>query len=477
MIHKGTLLLILTTLFLVSFSKAATVINFQIIVRDSVLIEYYKPFAGFVNTHINSERMKRATGSFSIKFELTQPTFIRFKIHDLIVDLLCEPFDTITLKINSDLKKRNRESVVFSGANSLGHSFYNFHFNKIRMKKFDYVTDVYETNSNKEIDKLILGIKKELMRQTFWVDSLKAKGAISEGFSMYMSTEIKSILAWHVGELCNKYLRYQGDPMLRLRANEIHRNLFSLVDPLDSKLRTCTAAESYYYTYLEGLYSQNQNIDTSKLILNEYPFFTLAPTDMQWFLWGNALYAETAFTSNIYQYCNTFNKYRSEFGDSPFVQYFESLGICKEIAGNDFTIIEPIDSDLFTLFSFSFPKKKMLIDLWATWCAPCIMEFKNYDIDFNKFMEQNEISLVFISIDEFSKREKWKNSIKGHNLKGYHLIAGERLRQSIKEIVYDGGTIVIPRYLIADENGKIISVDFKRPSDPDFKEEIIKLLR
>ena len=117
------------------------------------------------------------------------------------------------------------------------------------------------------------------------------------------------------------------------------------------------------------------------------------------------------------------------------------------------------------------------MDIWATWCAPCKMEFKFYDAAFYEFMKEHKIELVFISIDDPKRRDQWEREVNTFNLKGNHILAQTHLQASLKEVVYDDGNVVIPRYLLADETGKILSTDFMRPSDPQFQNEIRKQFR
>ena len=57
-------------------------------------------------------------------------------------------------------------------------------------------------------------------------------------------------------------------------------------------------------------------------------------------------------------------------------------------------------------------------------------------------------------------------------LKGNHVLAQKLLLKSIHELVYRNQDIIIPRYLVFDESGKMLSSDFIRPSDADFAIEL-----
>ncbi|TMM29694.1 TlpA family protein disulfide reductase [Polaribacter aestuariivivens] len=109
--------------------------------------------------------------------------------------------------------------------------------------------------------------------------------------------------------------------------------------------------------------------------------------------------------------------------------------------------------------------KKILIDVWASWCGDCAKSLPNVK---NLQKDYPEVVFLFLSVDK-SKRA-WKNGITRFNLKGEHY----NLRKGMKdgEFVDFLNLGWIPRYLIVDKQGKIQLHKATRASDPAIVEAL-----
>ncbi len=109
--------------------------------------------------------------------------------------------------------------------------------------------------------------------------------------------------------------------------------------------------------------------------------------------------------------------------------------------------------------------KFVYIDVWATWCGPCKAE-----IPFLKEVEETyhgkNIEFVSISVDKAKDYKKWKTMIVEKELGGIQLLADKDWNSSFVKAYKISG---IPRFILIDPDGNIVSPDAPRPSSPKLK--------
>lgn len=138
--------------------------------------------------------------------------------------------------------------------------------------------------------------------------------------------------------------------------------------------------------------------------------------------------------------------------------------------GLDFTYKDINDKPV----SFSdFKGKFVYIDLWATWCGPCkaeIPHMKKIEEDYHG----KNIVFVSLSLDKAKDAQKWKDFVTKEQLKGIQLMADKDFGSDVAKN-YD--VHAIPRFLLFDTKGNIINADALRPSNPELRVQLDKLLK
>ncbi|MFT6699670.1 MAG: thiol-disulfide isomerase/thioredoxin [Porticoccaceae bacterium] len=119
----------------------------------------------------------------------------------------------------------------------------------------------------------------------------------------------------------------------------------------------------------------------------------------------------------------------------------------------------------------SFKGKYVYIDVWATWCRPCIQQIP-YLQTLEKEYHNKNIEFVSISTDESRRsggsweaaEKKWRGFIKKKNMTGVQLWSGQDY--SFQQAYQINS---IPRFILIDPEGKIVEANAARPSDPALK--------
>ena len=96
----------------------------------------------------------------------------------------------------------------------------------------------------------------------------------------------------------------------------------------------------------------------------------------------------------------------------------------------------------------TYQGKKVLIDVWASWCADCVKGLPSVR---NLQKEYPEVIFLFLSVDK--NKNAWKNGIERFQMKGAHYNLPKGLKSGDFVDFIDVGWI--PRYLVIDAQGKI----------------------
>ena len=120
----------------------------------------------------------------------------------------------------------------------------------------------------------------------------------------------------------------------------------------------------------------------------------------------------------------------------------------------------------------SFKGKVIVIDVWATWCGSCLKNMPKFMELINSFKENKDVVFFTVSTDSDELREKWLAAIEKHKMGGMLNLTPERNSTPQFEEKYFVSSV--PRYIVIDKEGKIVSAFAPKPGKE--LEKIIKEL-
>ena len=163
-------------------------------------------------------------------------------------------------------------------------------------------------------------------------------------------------------------------------------------------------------------------------------------------------------------------KISSELAGCPYVKDLD--GIIKQLENVQIGKVAPEfslpDTAGVSVSLSDFRGKYVLLDFWASWCGPCRGELPALKELEEKYAGK-DIHFVSLSCDK--NKKAWENMVTKDQLKGIQLHMGTD-RTFMDAYLING----IPRFILLDRDGKIISANMTRPSDPKTAEKFNELL-
>ncbi len=406
-------------------------------------------------------------GNFAFELEITSPTFVTFKGRDKWkgFKIFVEPKTTTT--INAD--ENNTAAITFSGDNKAVNTY------SAAIAMITDTTNIFggKLVGNEDFNGFQTATESLFANYQQHLDTLKANWGEEE--AVFIGNEetrlqvYKSLLyLTHLNILTRQTKEMEeikiataaeiakvdlDDPYL-IKLDEFNALISELINleiskrPLDQPIETM---EQYVDV-------QFQAIDT--LIINntirEYAYYKLITKTLRYY--GVETIAERyeifkEFATNE-QYLNEINAEIAEYDKllpgQPSVNW-----AFPDINGN-------------TVKLSDFKGKYVYIDVWATWCRPCLMETPALRNLMEQYADKN-IQFVQISVDE--DREAWAKMVTEKNMGGAQLHAGSWDNEICKFFKING----IPRFILIDTEGNIVNSNAARPSDENITEELNKL--
>ncbi len=128
---------------------------------------------------------------------------------------------------------------------------------------------------------------------------------------------------------------------------------------------------------------------------------------------------------------------------------------------------EDINGNMVSLEDYK--GKLVYIDVWATWCGPCKYELPYLKNLVDDFTGNDKVVFIQVSVDKEKDKETWKNMVTEKGINAVQLFAN-----GWDEKIADAYNINgIPRFMLINQEGKIINAKAPRPSSGT---EIVNLI-
>jgi thiol-disulfide isomerase/thioredoxin len=462
--------------------------NARIVFRteENISVEIYKPVDGAYNSDIVSDRLNLETGrdtgcnvdvsDFGLvmcKYSDKQQYFVLLQENDTIYLDYTNNKDTIAPDY---IKNR----IEVSGKNAPATVFYNQYW---APKQFSFILKQFKQwadSGNINFPKIREAVGNMIQSN---IESLDRMCVINR-----VDTKIKNILKTSLLLSCDEILLSRYVSTLGLRKdlsrsdsliiqNEID-SIVSVMPPISKTILKYNTWHLYLSLYFKHCVYDRLDQESKRQLTDGYDYITFgsyayyltAPDFIRLPMLGSLTTMQLNSKFTEFDAEKMFTYLAEKYPDSEYVALLTPMvkEAKKEDSKKNVFYIEKEVGSIKELSGIDGIKGKYAyIDLWATWCGSCKMEFAHNDDLYELLDKYDNITSVYISIDDDSEATRWREYVELVKLQGFNLRISDEssLYNEIYKSVYEKGHFIIPRYLLLNPDGEIIEKNLPGPSD------------
>jgi len=394
------------------------------------------------------------TYNFDIKLVNGKDSSLSVESADFrMVYLWLEPGDSLTMNLN--IEKIN-ETLFFTGRGAVNNVFVNQEENEFGSYKHKYLDNYYNITYRQPVDyKLITNqLRDEKLKYlNDYAGTHRLSPNLIEVYqSEYTTAAVTSKIYYPGG-----HAGFNND-----REAVLPPDYFSFLDSIAVSDQIGNKGIGYYY-FLSACLHKKFDLPVADNQKNG-DFYQYAK---------NQLKGPLAYEFMAYALARDFRKgLYEEFGEKcPYPdiaqlvkkKYKQMEGMLEGNPAPDFTLPD-VNGKQVSLKDLR--GKYLYIDFWATWCGPCIKEIPSLKKTVEEYQGKN-IRFMSISYDKAGDHEKWRKYVIDNELTGIQLIADVKTHSLLNKTF---NIDLIPRFLLLDPQGNIVSANAPRPSSPKLKE-------
>lgn len=403
------------------------------------------------------------SGSFTHNQEINTPTIFRIRLGYTDLDVFAKPGDNVSLTMDI----RNPGSIKFEGQNAYENKYLS-DFAQFRSMTIPQNYNEFYGQPEEIFIKAVEQRSQDLI--THLQEFQKQNGVFNEEFNGLVIDDINYETAIMKMNYKNYFPYIFADSTQNLTQtfdsflqnyeidNEVNLSLPSFKDFLITYLDFKTGADSL------NKYSST-NVEKYHLIGNNFKNPTIK----------NFLYYQTVkgmLQLSINDAAEVIDLYNEHQTNKNYLDEINSVFNTWRplLRGKQAPVWQANDPNGKLVKLTDFNGSWLYIDLWATWCGPCIREIPFLEKLHNELSKYKNITFVSISVDE--NKESWSKMLKDRNLKGVQLHAG---MEDAPKLMSDYKVSGIPRFLIIDPEGNIYDANAPRPSAPEIGNLLTRL--
>lgn len=418
-------------------------------------------------------KLNKEDGTFHGVIPVDKPGYLRLKHGGEYTTAFARPGDSIYMTLNTE---QFDETLTYQGSRQTVNNYLAQKIllgDSLNLSGRQKLRELY-ASPPKTFKKTVDSVEKAYMQL------LESELKDHEGLAPFPKMERVNIKTEFQGKRLrypSLYPRFAGDTAESLpKAMKNYQPDLPMDDPLMTRVpgyqrmarRIVFNAQSVYVSNHPAMKDTFRGLVTSKVIDSLIPNDTLKAKMAHLFL-------ESQITRKSLQALKPLHSYYQDVAISSVAQAkIDSLmGVKQNLkAGNEAPGFRYPTHSGDTLSLTDLEGQYVYIDVWATWCGPCIREIP-YLKDLHKSLKDRNVAFVSVSVDRPNAKSKWRSMVKNKNLKGYQLFAnGEAFDSKIANDYMIGA---IPRFILIGPEGKIIDANAERPSG-DIKARLEKLL-
>ncbi len=440
----------------IAFSQSTATVYGKITnpTSNTVYIRYYRDLVSYKQVFADSARLDH-DGRFAMTFPWKKSFQAEFVHGKEMTKMFIGVGDNIKIELDAN---RFDESIIYSGKGAEANNY-------LAQKELKFpkgmASGIYKMQEKEFVNFIDSLHNAQLNLFNSYFSKIGNKSSSTKAFKEYEDAEI-NYYCWEAKNdypgMYTYFNKLKDDVIL----SDSYYSFLKQVSINNNKALNSISYLQFVDSYINEDVRKIYKQDTTKKIIEikEELIEKHLTGETKSYALANWAYGILNRNSDVINGKRIIEKYKSNSKDKQYAQMLDQA--FKEAArlavGNPAPTFSYADLTGKMVSLTDFKGKIVYLDIWASWCGPCLMEIPHAK-KLKEQLEEKDVVFLYVSIDE--NEEAWKKLVTEKELKGVHLISKGNFNSDISKLYNVRG---IPRYFIIDKEGKIADNNAKRPS-------------